>query len=110
MKKLLVLFLLGFGTQVQAESSGWVNVLGIYTPTKGSPYITFTANALPGCHNNSGAYLSIKHDVGDGMLVYSTLLTSKISDRRVRVSYEINDVPDDYNGWGLCSITAISLK
>lgn len=110
MKKLLALCLFSFGAQVQAENSGWVDVLDIYTPTKGSPYITFSANSLPGCHNNSGAYLTIKHDTGDGKLVYSKLLTSKIGERSVRVYYKVNDVADDYNGWGMCNITAVSLK
>ncbi len=110
MKRCLALFLLSFGTHVQAENSDWVTVVDIYTPVKGTPYVTFSANSLPGCYNSSGAYLSVKHDSGDGKLAYSKLLASKLSNKEVRVYYTVNDVAEDYNGWGLCSITALSLK
>jgi hypothetical protein len=110
MKKLLALPLMVFGAQAIAASSGWVTVTGIYTPVKGNPFISFSSNALPGCYNNSGAYLPVKQDVGDGKLAYSKLLTAKVSNQPLRVYYTVNDVPETYNGWGKCTITALSIK
>jgi hypothetical protein len=110
MNKFLTLSLMIFGTNAFAETSGWVNITNIYTPVKGSPFISFSTNALPGCYNNSGAYLPVKQDVGDGKLVYSKLLTSKISNQSIRVYYTVNDVAENYNGWGKCTITGVAMR
>jgi hypothetical protein len=40
---------------------------------------------------------------------YSTLLASQMADKRLRVYYTLNDVASDYAGWGLCTITAITV-
>lgn len=110
MKK-IKLILLSVGMALSASSfsaSDWTNVVDIYTPVSGQPYVKFSANALPGCYGDAGAYLPITSSGGE--LVHATLLSAVIAQRQVRVYFKLNDVASGYNGWGLCTIEAVSVK
>jgi hypothetical protein len=41
---------------------------------------------------------------------FSMLLAAKASNDDLSITYTLNSVASDYNGWGLCTIKAIYLK
>jgi len=91
------------------KSSAYTKVKSIYSKNDGSAFITFEAGKLPGCHSNSGAYISSGTDINK---LYSTVLAAKLADKKLKVYYNFNDVssrPADYAGWGLCYIEAVSV-
>lgn len=98
-----------FSVASQTLVSDWVGINSVYTPVTGMPFIDF-AGELAGCYTNSGAYLTVNTVSGEGRLLYSSLLAAQASKKKVRVYYKLNDVEAGYNGWGLCSLVAISTK
>ncbi len=79
----------------------WADVVNVYVKTDASsPYVQLGSNAMPGCYNNSGGYLS----GSDVDRAYSTVLSALMGRRKVRVLYEINE---GSTGWGMCTIKSL---
>ncbi|MGR6872464.1 hypothetical protein ACU6U9_09180 [Pseudomonas sp. HK3] len=109
-KKILLLSLASASmNSFSAETSLDTSVLSIYAPISGTPFVNFEANTLPGCYGNTGAYMPVTSEAS-AKAAYSTLLAAQMADKRLRVYYTLNDVASDYAGWGLCTITAISVS
>ncbi len=107
---LLVSLSIFWGANLKAEvqTSAWTQVANIYQDLSNqSTYIIFKGSSLQGCHANSGGYLK---DGPGSARIYSNILTALTAAREVLVYYKLNDMPSDYNGWGLCDITALYLK
>ncbi len=108
---ILIIALLGFATTpVYSESGPYTKVEYIYSRTDtAAPFIQFSTGSMPGCYGNKGGYLKMSDKEGT-QRTYSLLLTALTSKRDVKVYYEFRDVAPDYNGWGLCQITAINIR
>ncbi|NVJ60835.1 MAG: hypothetical protein HWE27_10605 [Gammaproteobacteria bacterium] len=112
MKQILLIcsLIISFNSFSYDAASDWTKVSVIYSPVSGTkPYITFESAVLEGCYGNSGAYLPVSNEAASAR-VYSTLLAAKSAGKEVRVFFNYNSVPTDYNGWGLCDIEAVYLR
>lgn len=91
-----------------AEYGPATTVKYIYSRTDtGKPYVYFDENAMPGCYENKGGYLSLADEKGADR-TYSLLLSAFMSGKTVRVYYHFNSVEPGYNGWALCDIEAVA--
>lgn len=105
MKKVILILCLLFASQVMAvETGGITKVDRIYIDVNGgSPFIHFGADSLPGCYNESGAYLPVKNTEAFNR-IYSTVLSAHAAQKSVRVYYHKNE---GRTGWSMCTIEAV---
>jgi hypothetical protein len=102
--------LLSATTHATTLNTGWIDIVNIYTPVTGKPFITFTTGSMPECHNDSGAYLPIETGTDMGQKAYSALLAAQTSKTKVRIYYEPNGADPSTNSWSLCDIKAVSVN
>ena len=82
------------------------SIKSIYSKNNGSVFVTFDSGSLPGCYSNNGAYIT-GTDIDK---LYSTILSAKMAEKKVRVYFNFNDVAAGYTGWSLCHIEAVTLS
>lgn len=85
------------------ESGLWTTVGQIYTKNNGQVFVSFGANAMPGCYQDKGAYLK----GSDIDKLYSTVLAAFMAGKSVRPLYHIDTAK---TGWGLCYVEAVYLR
>lgn len=85
------------------EAGKWTTVAQIYSKNNGDIFVSFGANAMPGCYQDKGGYVK-----GTNIeKLYSTILAAFMAGKSVQPLYQIDA---SKTGWGLCYVEAVYLR